>query len=43
LLDSLRSYLEVRIERVRALADLASSQADLERAAGTIAVGGGVR
>jgi outer membrane protein TolC len=38
LLDALRSYLQVRIERVRALADLASSQADLERAAGTLAV-----
>jgi cobalt-zinc-cadmium efflux system outer membrane protein len=43
LLDALRSYLEIRIERVRALADLASSQADLERAAGTLAGGGGVR
>jgi outer membrane protein TolC len=41
LLDALRSYLQVRIERVRALADLASSQADLERAAGTVAVEGG--
>jgi outer membrane protein TolC len=41
LLDALRSYLQVRIERVRALADLASSQADLERAAGTLAVEGG--
>jgi outer membrane protein TolC len=40
LLDALRSYLQVRIERVRALAELASSQADLERAAGTLAVGG---
>jgi outer membrane protein TolC len=37
LLDALRSYLQVRIERVRALAELASSQADLERAAGTLA------
>ena len=36
LLDALRSYLQVRIERVRALAELASSQADLERAAGTL-------
>jgi outer membrane protein TolC len=35
LLDALRSYLQVRIERVRALADLATSEADLERAAGT--------
>jgi hypothetical protein len=31
----------VRIERVRALAELASSQADLERAAGTLASEGG--
>jgi outer membrane protein, heavy metal efflux system len=41
LLDALRSYLQVRIERVRALAELATSQADLERAAGTLAVAGG--
>jgi outer membrane protein, heavy metal efflux system len=40
LLDALRSYLQVRIERVRALAELASSQADVERAAGTLAVEG---
>jgi cobalt-zinc-cadmium efflux system outer membrane protein len=40
LLDALRSYLQVRIERVRALADLASSQADLRRAAGTLATAG---
>jgi outer membrane protein TolC len=40
LLDALRSYLQVRIERVRALAELASSQADLERAAGILAVEG---
>ena len=40
LLDALRSYLQVRIERVRALAELASSEADLERAAGTLATGG---
>lgn len=40
LLEALRSYLQVRIERVRALAELASSQADLERAAGTLAVEG---
>jgi outer membrane protein TolC len=40
LLDALRSYLQVRIERVRALAELASSQADLERAAGMLAVEG---
>jgi outer membrane protein TolC len=38
ILDALRSYLQVRIERVRALAELASSEADLERAAGTLAV-----
>jgi outer membrane protein TolC len=43
MLDALRSYLQVRIERVRALAELASSQADLERAAGTLAVEGGAR
>ena len=43
LLDALRSYLQVRIERVRALAELASSQADLERAAGTLAVEGATR
>jgi outer membrane protein TolC len=43
LLDALRSYLQVRIERVRALAELASSQADLERAAGTLAVQGATR
>jgi outer membrane protein TolC len=42
-LDALRSYLQVRIERVRALAELASSQADLERAAGTLAVEGETR
>jgi cobalt-zinc-cadmium efflux system outer membrane protein len=40
LLDALRSYLQVRIERVRALSELASSQADLERAAGTVAAQG---
>ena len=40
ILDALRSYLQVRIERVRALAELATSQADLERAAGTLAVEG---
>jgi len=43
LLDAMRSYLQVRIERVRALAELASSQADLERAAGTVAVEGAAR
>jgi outer membrane protein TolC len=36
LLDALRSYLQVRIERVRALAELALSETDLERAAGTL-------
>jgi len=41
LLDALRSYLQVRIERVRALAELAASQADLERAAGALVVEGG--
>jgi outer membrane protein TolC len=40
LLDALRSYLQVRIERVRALAELAVSETDLERAAGTLAVQG---
>jgi len=34
LLDSARSYLQVRLERVRALSRLASSLGDLERAAG---------
>ncbi|MEP6653263.1 MAG: TolC family protein, partial [Myxococcales bacterium] len=43
LLDALRTYLQVRIERVQALTALASSQADLERAAGTLAVEGGAR
>ena len=43
LLDALRSYLQVRIERVRALAELAASEADLDRAAGTLAVEGGAR
>jgi outer membrane protein TolC len=43
MLDALRTYVQVRIERVRALAELASSQADLERAAGTLAVDGGKR
>jgi outer membrane protein TolC len=41
ILEALRAYLQVRIERVQALAELASSQADLERAAGTLAVDGG--
>lgn len=40
MLDALRSYLQVRIERVRALTELASSQTDLERAAGTLAAEG---
>jgi len=43
LLDALRTYLQVRIERVQALTALASSQADLERAAGTLAVEAGTR
>lgn len=43
LLDALRSYLQVRIERLRALAELVSSGADLERAAGTIAENGAAR
>jgi outer membrane protein TolC len=43
LLDALRSYLQIRIERVQALAELASSQADLERAAGTLAIEGAQR
>jgi outer membrane protein TolC len=43
LLDALRSYLQVRIERVRVLAELAASQADLERAAGVVAQDGGKR
>jgi len=42
-LDALRSYLQVRIERVRALAELAASETDLERAAGTLAVEGETR
>ena len=33
-LDAARSYLEVRIEEIRALAEVASSQADYARAAG---------
>jgi outer membrane protein TolC len=40
LLDALRSYLQVRIERVRALAELAASETDLERAAGMLAAQG---
>jgi outer membrane protein, heavy metal efflux system len=40
LVDALRSYLEVRIERVRALTELATSEADLRRAAGLLAVRG---
>lgn len=42
-LDALRSYLQTRIQRVRALAELATSQAELERAAGTFASTGGGR
>jgi outer membrane protein TolC len=40
LLEALRSYLDVRLERVRALTDLATSEADLQRAAGLLAEGG---
>jgi outer membrane protein, heavy metal efflux system len=43
LLDALRSYLQVRIERVRALAELAASETDLKRAAGMLAVQGDKR
>ena len=43
LLDALRSYLQVRIERLRALAEATASQADLERAAGTLAAKGAAR
>jgi cobalt-zinc-cadmium efflux system outer membrane protein len=43
LLDALRSYLQLRIERVRALAELATSEADLRRAAGVLATNGGAR
>jgi outer membrane protein TolC len=43
LLDALRSYLQVRIERLRALAEVTASQADLERAAGTLALEGVTR
>jgi len=43
LLEALRSYLQVRLERVRALAELAASEADLKRAAGTLALDGGGR
>jgi outer membrane protein, heavy metal efflux system len=43
LLDALRSYLQVRIERLRALADVASSEADVERAAGVAADKGATR
>jgi outer membrane protein TolC len=35
LLDSARSYLQVRVEHARALARLGSSSADLERALGS--------
>jgi outer membrane protein, heavy metal efflux system len=34
LIDALRSYLDVRIERVRALAELEAARADLDRALG---------
>ena len=43
LLDALRSYLQVRIERLRALGELNSSAADLDRAAGVLAIQGGSR
>jgi outer membrane protein TolC len=43
LLEALRSYLQVRIERVRALAELATSETDLERAAGMLVVESGAR
>lgn len=43
LLDALAASLQVRVERVRALAELASSRADLDRAAGTLPVEGGPR
>jgi outer membrane protein TolC len=43
ILEALRAHLQVRIERVRALAELASSQAELERAAGVLASEGGAR
>ena len=43
LLDALRSYLQVRIERVRALAELAISETDLKRAAGALAAEGETR
>jgi outer membrane protein TolC len=39
LLEALRSYLDVRLERVRALAELCTSEADLRRAAGLLAEG----
>ena len=38
-LDGARNYLQVRIEEVRAAADLESSQADYARAAGLPIVG----
>jgi outer membrane protein TolC len=38
LVEALRTYLQVRIERVRTQAELFSSQADLQRAAGTLAL-----
>jgi outer membrane protein, heavy metal efflux system len=43
LLDALRSYLQIRIERIQAVAELAMSEADLERAAGTLAAQAGAR
>jgi len=43
IIEALRDHLQVRIERVRALAELATSQTDLARAAGTLASEGGAR
>jgi outer membrane protein TolC len=43
ILDALQTQLQVRIERVRALAELVSSQAELERAAGAAISGRGTR
>ncbi len=40
LLDALRSHIQVRVERVRALAEVVSSLAELDRAAGTLALDG---
>jgi cobalt-zinc-cadmium efflux system outer membrane protein len=40
LIEALRADLQVRVERVQALAELATSHAELQRAAGTLATGG---